>query len=156
MTACIISHHKELFQAVLRLLLFGLFFRIEVHYARALVFAHGIALLFGAVVLTDHTPESLDYECVSTDPGTVVFSEIYYPHGWKATIDGEPAEHFRANYTLRAMNVPAGIHKIHFAFDPDSVRKGDTIGVIFTILMDLLSLGIIAVAIVSRCKKAKA
>ena len=110
----------------------------------------------GAVVLTDHTPESLDYECVSTDPGTVVFSEIYYPHGWKATIDGEPAEHFRANYTLRAMNVPAGIHKIHFAFDPDSVRKGDTIGVIFTILMYLLSLGIIAVAIVSRCKKAKA
>ena len=101
----------------------------------------------GYIQLTGHTPETLDYDCVSTDPGTVVFSEIYYPHGWKATIDGEPAEHFRVNYTLRAMNVPAGMHRIHFVFDPDSVRKGDTIGVIFTILMYLLSLGVIAAAV---------
>ena len=106
------------------------------------------------VTLTDHTPKSLDYEVFSTDPGTVVFSEIYYPHGWKASIDGEPAEHFRVNYMLRAMNVPAGVHKIHFIFDPDSVRKGDTIAVSFCVLMYLLVLGIIAAALWKRFKKA--
>ncbi len=83
-----------------------------------------------------------------------MFSEIYYPHGWKATIDGTPAEHFRVNYMLRAMNVPAGKHQIHFVFDPDSVRKGDTIAVSFCVLMYLLVLGIIAAALWKRFKKA--
>jgi hypothetical protein len=104
--------------------------------------------------LTAHTPETLDYEVTSSEPGVVVFSEIYYPHGWKASIDGSPADHFRVNYLLRAMNVPAGQHKIHFVFDPDSVRKGDTIAIIFCILMYLITFGIIAAALVKRFKKA--
>ena len=104
--------------------------------------------------LTAHTPETLDYEVSSSEPGIVVFSEIYYPHGWKASIDGSPADHFRVNYLLRAMNVPAGQHKIHFVFDPDSVRKGDTIAIIFCILMYLITFGIIAAALVKRFKKA--
>ena len=104
--------------------------------------------------LTAHTPETLDYEVTSSEPSVVVFSEIYYPHGWKASIDGSPADHFRVNYLLRAMNVPAGQHKIHFVFDPDSVRKGDTIAIIFCILMYLITFGIIAAALVKRFKKA--
>ena len=52
------------------------------------------------------------------------------------------------------MNVPAGQHKIHFVFDPDSVRKGDTIAIIFCILMYLITFGIIAAALVKRFKKA--
>ena len=104
--------------------------------------------------LTAHTPETLDYKVTSSEPGVVVFSEIYYPHGWKASIDGSPADHFRVNYLLRAMNVPAGQHKIHFVFDPDSVRKGDTIAIIFCILMYLITFGIIAAALVKRFKKA--
>ena len=106
------------------------------------------------IKLTAHTPESLDYDVTTPEPGIVVFSEIYYPHGWKATIDGQSADHFRVNYMLRAMNVPAGQHKIHFVFDPDSVRKGDTIAVIFCILMYLITFGIIAAALVKRFKKA--
>ena len=106
------------------------------------------------ITLTGHTPEYLDYEVSTSAPGVVVFSEIYYPHGWKATIDGTPAEHFRVNYMLRAMNVPAGKHQIHFVFDPDSVRKGDTIAVSFCVLMYLLVLGIIAAALWKRFKKA--
>ena len=94
--------------------------------------------------LTAHTPDSRDYKYTSSTPGTVVFSEIYYPHGWKATIDGEPADHFRADYVLRAMNVPAGSHHIRFVFDPDCVRKGDTLALVFIILMYLLLAGGIA------------
>ena len=106
-----------------------------------------------SILLTSHTPESLDYLVNSSTPGTVVFSEIYYPHGWKASIDGEPAPYFRANYMLRAMNVPAGQHTIHFVFDPDSVRKGDNLALFFCILMYLAAGGILAAALWKLFKK---
>jgi len=103
-----------------------------------------------SIVLTEYTPRYLDYSYSSSQPGTVVFSEIYYPFGWKASIDGVPAEHFRANYTLRAMNVPAGKHTIHFEFDPDSVRKGDAVAVVLVSLMYLIIAGIIGSCIYRR------
>ena len=105
------------------------------------------------VDLIDYTPKSIDYYCSSSIPGTIVFSEIYYPFGWKAFIDGVPAEHFRVNYLLRALNVPAGEHGIHFVFDPDSVRKGDAIAVTCCIIMYLLALGLIGMSIWQRRRK---
>ena len=73
------------------------------------------------------------------DGGVVVFSEIYYP-GWRSYIDGEEVEHGRANYILRAMNVPAGKHKIEFVFDPQSLHVTETIAYI---ALSLLFLGTI-------------
>ncbi len=87
------------------------------------------------VHLTVYKPDRLEYDCISPAGGTIVFSEIYYPYGWKATVDGAPADHFRANYTLRAMNVPAGSHHIVFEFRPDSVRRGDAFSMTCIILM---------------------
>ena len=104
------------------------------------------------VTLTAYNPHGLDYQYSSACDGTLVFSEIYYPYGWKATIDGTPQPHFRANYTLRAMNVPAGSHTIHFEFAPESVRKGDTIAIIFILLMYALTIGIIVLE-VRKCRK---
>ena len=108
------------------------------------------------VVLTKFHPRFLDYTYTSSTPGTLVFSEIYYPYGWKATIDGTPVEHYRADFTLRALNVPAGTHAIHFEFDPDSVRKGDAIATICILLMYLVAAGYIAVALVRCVKRRKA
>ena len=107
------------------------------------------------VTLTAYNPHGLDYQYNSACDGTLVFSEIYYPYGWKATIDGTPQPHFRANYTLRAMNVPAGSHTIHFEFAPESVRKGDTIAIIFILLMYALTIGIIVLE-VRKCRKTAA
>ena len=90
-----------------------------------------------SIKLTACTPKSLDYLVRSTRDVTVVFSEIYYPYGWKATIDGDEADYFRADYVLRAMNVPAGVHVINFTFDPDSVHKGNILSVICIVLMYL-------------------
>lgn len=87
------------------------------------------------VHLLSYTPKSLDYEYSAQSAGTIVFSEIYYPYGWKASIDGKPADHYRVNYVLRAMNVPAGNHSIHFEFDPDSVRTGNTIATTCILIM---------------------
>jgi len=104
------------------------------------------------VHLTAYMPKQLDYEYTTSTPGTIVFSEIYYPYGWKASIDGAPADHFRVNYILRALNVPAGQHHITFLFDPDSVRKGDTIATVCVVLMYLLIAAFIAFGVV-RCTK---
>ena len=87
------------------------------------------------VHLTKYTPRYLDYEYSTSKPGTIVFSEIYYPYGWKATIDGQPADIYRVNYMLRAINVPAGEHKIHMEFAPDSVKKGNAIAMACVIIM---------------------
>ena len=89
------------------------------------------------ITLMAYTPKTLEYKVKSSREGTVVFSEIYYPYGWKATIDGHEADYFRADFLLRAMNVPSGNHTIKFVFDPDSVRKGNTLSVICIVLMYL-------------------
>ena len=65
-----------------------------------------------SIVLKEYQPNALKYEVDSKNGGVVVFSEIYYP-GWISTIDGEEVEHGRADYILRAMNVPAGKHVKH-------------------------------------------
>ena len=56
----------------------------------------------------------------------MVFSEIYYP-GWKATLDGENVEIGRANYVLRAVQVPAGKHQLEMTFSPSSIKVTETI-----------------------------
>ncbi len=108
-----------------------------------------------SIRLEKYTPRYLDYRSHASAPGTVVFSEIYYPYGWKVTIDGVPAEHFRADYTLRALNIPAGDHAIHFEFAPDSVRKGDTLAIVCILAMYLIILGLIGINVYKRIKTAK-
>ncbi|MBR0038105.1 MAG: YfhO family protein [Bacteroidales bacterium] len=93
------------------------------------------------VRLDSYSPKELNYTCSNQYPGTLVFSEIYYPYGWKASIDGKEAEHYRVNYMLRALNVPAGQHQVRFVFDPDSVRKGSNLAMIFIIIMYATILG---------------
>lgn len=90
----------------------------------------------GSVIgLTSYAPDVLTYRSQSSSDGMVVFSEIFYPYGWKAYIDGKPAQIFRANYLLRAMNIQAGQHEIRMEFRPDSVRKGDAIATVFILTM---------------------
>lgn len=105
------------------------------------------------VQLTSYTPKQLDYTYTTSQPGTIVFSEIYYPYGWKASIDGQPTDHFRVNYTLRALNVPAGTHHITFLFDPDSVRKGDRIATICIIVMYAVMIAAILLGIRNLLKR---
>ncbi len=88
-----------------------------------------------AIELTKYTPEYIEYKSSSKQDGLALFSEIYYPYGWKAYVDGEYKEHFRADYILRALEIPAGEHEIRFVFDPDSISKGNIISVICLLLM---------------------
>ena len=90
------------------------------------------------IQLVAYEPNYLKYEVNSEKGGTVVFSEIYYP-GWQSTIDGQPVPHGRANYILRAMNVPAGKHTVEFSFDPASLHTTETIAFVALGLLVLLA-----------------
>ena len=102
------------------------------------------------VKLVSYTPNHLIYEASSPKDGVVVFSEIYYQPGWQVTIDGQPADIARANYILRAMNVPAGTHTIEMRFDPQSLHV--TEGIAYGALI-LLLIGVIAVIWIYYKKK---
>ena len=94
------------------------------------------------VKLTQYKPNNLTYEVKSNKGGVVVFSEIYYP-GWKATIDGQPAELGRVNYILRALNVKAGSHKVVLDFHPTSLKNTETVAYVgYVVLLLLLIAGI--------------
>ena len=70
--------------------------------------------------------------------GIAIFSEIYYSKGWNAYIDGELKPHFRANYVLRGMMIPAGNHVVEFKFEPSTYIVGETVSFASSIILLLL------------------
>lgn len=107
-----------------------------------------------SIKLTDYKPNFLTYESNSPSNQVAIFSEIYYRgnEDWKSYVDGQETPHFRADYVLRAMVVPAGKHKIEFKFQPKSVLIGAKIDLFSSIAMVLLVIG----ALVMEFRKEKA
>ena len=99
------------------------------------------------IFLTSYAPNRLTYHSSTAGEATAVFSEVYFPWGWKATIDGRPATLARVNYILRALNIPAGSHTIEMTFDPDSIKATTTAATISVILIYLLLAFTITVAV---------
>lgn len=107
-----------------------------------------------SIVLTSYAPDKLTYRADSKRGGLAVFSEVYFPWGWTATVDGEEVPIGRVNYLLRALRLPAGSHKITMVFDPKSLRVTDSLamasaGAIYLILL----LGIVGGVIFRRKQK---
>lgn len=94
-----------------------------------------------SIDLIEHKPNYLKYKSVNKNDGFAVFSEVYYPKGWKTTIDGKEASHIRVNYVLRGMEIPAGEHIIEFVFEPEVIQTGSSIALASSILVGLLFLG---------------
>lgn len=76
------------------------------------------------VSVAEYKANDITLKTSSEDEGFLVLSEIYYPVGWKATIDGEPAEIYKTNFVLRGLQVPAGDHTIRMTFEPASNTWG--------------------------------
>ena len=106
------------------------------------------------IVETSYAPDRLTYKSTSSTPRVAVFSEIYFPWGWEATIDGKPAEIGRVNYVLRAMAIPAGTHEITMTFDPASVHTTVTIATVAIMVIYLLAISAI-ICSMSGIKKDK-
>ncbi|MFD0799455.1 YfhO family protein [Maribacter chungangensis] len=94
-----------------------------------------------AISLVDYQPNHLRYTSENPNAGVAMFSEMYYANGWNAYIDGKPVDHFKVNYVLRALKVPAGNHTIEFKFEPRVVEIGSQITLASTILLGLVVLG---------------
>lgn len=92
----------------------------------------------GEIDLVDYTPNKLTYKASVTEEAFAVFSEIYYPKGWKAYIDGEEVEILRANYILRALQVPPGEHSITFLFEPKVYFIGNKVMLVSSLILLLL------------------
>ena len=98
---------------------------------------------------------ALTYSVNSAKGGIAVFSEIYFPWGWTATVDGKETQIGRVNYTLRALRVPAGRHEIRFSFDPKSVRVTNNISIASVSVIYILcaiSLLLLALPIIRKRK----
>jgi uncharacterized membrane protein YfhO len=90
------------------------------------------------IEMTSYAPNELHYKYSAASERLAVFSEIYYPNGWHATVDGEPLELIRANWTLRAALLPAGSHEVVMTFLPDSYRIGATVSRVASLTLLLL------------------
>lgn len=93
------------------------------------------------IILDSYQPNNLKYTSNNTKEGLAIFSEMYYEKGWKALIDGKETPIMRADYTLRAIMVPAGKHTIEFKFEPQVVKTGSSITLVSCIGMLLLLVG---------------
>jgi hypothetical protein len=95
----------------------------------------------------------IQYESSAASNQFAVFSEVYYPRGWYAYIDGKEAEIIKVNYALRGLALPAGKHKIEFKFEPKAFILGDKITLIASILVYLVVFGSLFMAWRSSNKK---
>jgi len=93
------------------------------------------------IELVSYQPDELLYKYSAREEKLAVFSEIYYPAGWKGYIDGKESEYFRTDWVLRGMVVPAGDHEIKFTFMPASYYVGNKISMASSVLLILLCAG---------------
>ena len=105
-----------------------------------------------SIQLIDYRPNHLTYNSNSSVTTMAIFSEMYYAHGWNAYIDGILHPHFRVNYVLRAMEIPAGRHKIEFKFEPEVIETGSQISIAGSVVLLLVLLGGSIVAYIRRTK----
>jgi uncharacterized membrane protein YfhO len=94
-----------------------------------------------SIRLTRFDNDTLTYEAQCNGNQFAVFSEIYYPKGWNAYVNGKKTPYYNVNYILRGMPLPAGKHTIQFIFEPDSVKTGNRIMFISSGLIALVLLG---------------
>jgi hypothetical protein len=104
------------------------------------------------IELVSYKADELVYKYSAKEEKLAVFSEIYYPAGWKSYIDGKESSHFRANYVLRGMILPAGDHEIRFSFKPSSYIAGNKISLASSVLLILVIAGYFVSEIMKKSK----
>ena len=107
----------------------------------------------GRVELTYYSPNHLRYNVSTPAKGVAVFSEIYYPAGWKAYVDGEEKPILRADYVLRALLIDEGEHEVEFVFAPDSFVVGRDISLASSIAIIVLLAGAVLYSILFANKR---
>ncbi|OSZ77604.1 hypothetical protein CAP36_14620 [Chitinophagaceae bacterium IBVUCB2] len=94
-----------------------------------------------SIKMIKYDNDAIEYEANCNGPQFAVFSEVYYPVGWNAYIDGKKVDYVNANYILRGISIPSGKHAVKFVFEPESVKSGTSIMFISSIIILLVFVG---------------
>jgi len=105
-----------------------------------------------AIRLIKNLNDHITYQSNASTSQFAVFSEIYYPNGWKAYIDDKETPIVKVDYALRGLNIPAGDHTIKFVFAPASYNLGNTLNLIAGII-SIIALIICAFLLFRQAKK---
>ncbi|RUA10749.1 MAG: hypothetical protein DSY83_17525, partial [Flavobacteriia bacterium] len=105
------------------------------------------------IEVVDYRPDHIKYRSSNPKDGFAVFSEMHYPSGWYAYVDGEEQPHYKVDYALRGLKIPAGTHEIEFKFQPKVVETGSQIILISSILLGLVIVGGIGYSFVPKKSK---
>ena len=96
------------------------------------------------IQLTYYSPNELHYHYSASTDRPAIFSEVYYPKGWHATVDGKELDLFRADWILRGAVLPAGEHDIVMRFDPKVYKVSERVSAASSIILLLLVLASVA------------
>lgn len=96
-----------------------------------------------------YTPNEITIEAATDNQCLLVLSEVYYPKGWKAYVDGKETEIFKTNHLLRSILLPEGEHRVSFEFHPSTYFRGKWIATI----SNLIVLFAVAGLLILRLKK---
>ena len=107
----------------------------------------------GRVELVHYSPNRLRYDVSAPAKGLAVFSEIWYPAGWKAFVDGNEVPVLRADYALRALMIEEGDHEVEFVFDPASFTVGRNISLASSIAILVLLAGAVLYSVLFADKR---
>lgn len=107
-----------------------------------------------SIKLAKYGLNDITFTSNNSKDGIGVFSDIYYPYGWKAYVDGKETPIIKADYVLRAIKIPAGQHKIEFEFHPKSFYTGNTIALVSSLLLFLVCGGSIVQWVRSKKQQA--
>lgn len=114
-------------------------------------YVHDSTAEISLVAEKPYNPNLRKYSVRTNNNALAVFSEIYYSADWRAYIDGNPAEYVRANYLLRAMEIPSGEHTVEFRNEAPTFNKWEKVEMIASAVLVLLIVG----AIVLHYRKQK-
>lgn len=106
------------------------------------------------IKVAEYSNDKITYNFSANTNQFAVFSEVYYPHGWNAYIDGKKADYIKVDYVLRGMSVPAGKHSIEFRFEPQSYKTANTLMFVSTLIAYLLLIAAIVFEFLKRRKTA--
>ncbi|MBQ4216453.1 MAG: YfhO family protein, partial [Bacteroidales bacterium] len=107
------------------------------------------------IEMTYHKGDTIKYKSSCKGNRLAVFSETFYPKGWKARIDGEKASFFRCNYILRGMIIPAGEHEIEFSYMPKTAKIGGMVSLICNILTLTMIAFLCTIYIIKKIRRKK-
>jgi uncharacterized membrane protein YfhO len=108
------------------------------------------------IKLKEYDNDQIIYSFNSSNNQFAVFSEVYYPAGWNAYIDGKLSSYSKVNYFLRGMEIPAGSHEIIFKFEPVVYMSSSNIANISGWAFYIIVIGGISMFIISKRKSADA